>query len=286
MSFIQNTVYYCCVSKANRILYAYSGGDPHIDNLASLCLENAPPFHIRYSQTLGKRTFGFLMEDGYVYFAIAAEGLGNSGLLQFLEHVRDEFNKVSKNKRSGSKGSLSGFNNLNLQEELVPVIRRLISSLENVSRTNDDWMNKISQSQNAIPSPSPQAGGSVDANGQIETVSSTKAPLLAKPGKQDKKKTKDRVVEIRDYGSEDHRRSTDRGIKTDTNTLESNNQGPAVSAISLQKSSSSRSRSSQQYARRMWWRKVRIVLAIDAVICFILFGIWLGICRGFRCISN
>ncbi|KAK9110891.1 hypothetical protein Scep_018410 [Stephania cephalantha] len=279
MSLIQNTVYYCCVSKANRILYAYSGGDPDIDNLASLCLENAPPFHLRYSQTLRKRTFGFLMEDGYVYFAIAGEGLGNSGLLQFLEHVRDEFNKVSKIKRSGSKGTLSGFNNLNLQEELVPVIRRLISSLENVSRTNDDWMNKISQSQNAIPSPSPQPAS-------LETVSSTKAPLLAKPGKQDKKKMKDRVVEIRDYGSEDHRRSTDRGIKADPNTLESNNQAPAVSAISLQKSSSSRSRSSQQYARRMWWRKVRIVLAIDAVICFILFGIWLGICRGFRCISN
>ncbi|KAK9110851.1 hypothetical protein Sjap_018911 [Stephania japonica] len=282
MSLIQNTVYYCCVSKANRILYAYSGGDPDIDNLAALCLEKAPPFHICYSQTVRGRIYGFVMEDGYVYFAIAGEGLGtSSGLLQFLEHVREEFNKVSKNKKSGgSRGSLSGFSNFNLQEEeLVPVIRRLISSLE---------MNKIwqSQNQNAIPSPSPEA-----ETGVIETVTSTKAPLLAKPGKQDKKKMKDRVVEIRDKnGSEDHRRSTDRdrGIKADhTNTLESNNQGPVVSAVSLHKTCSSRSRSSQQqYAPRMWWRKVRIVLAIDALICLILFGIWLGICRGFRCISN
>ena len=46
MGSIQNTVYYCCVSRGNRILYVYSGGDGEIENLGTLCLEKKTPFQI------------------------------------------------------------------------------------------------------------------------------------------------------------------------------------------------------------------------------------------------
>ncbi|XP_010272541.1 PREDICTED: phytolongin Phyl1.1-like [Nelumbo nucifera] len=288
MSSIQKTVYYFCVAKGNRILYSYSCGDREIDCLAALCLDRTPPFHSRYFQTMAKRTFGFLMEDEHVYFTIVDEGLKNSGALQFLEHIRDEFKKVA---RKGSRSSFSGLNSVCLQEQLVPVIHRLISSLEHVSQSkplkhvsqcDGGWISEVLPSHHhlSIP-PSPGCSG----NTQIE-IATHKAPLLGKSSKQERK-MKDRVVDIRDNCPEEHRRSMDRGIKGSMTTTESTHQGKAVSAISLQKNSSSmRIRTGPQHPERRWCRKVLIVIVVDAVVCFVLFIVWLSICGGFRCISK
>lgn len=271
MGSFENTVYYCCVSKGNRILYAYGGGGHEIENLAALCLERAPPFHKWYFQTMGKKTFGFLMEDGHVYFAIVDEGLGNPGVLQFLEHMRDEFKKVA---RKDSRGSPSSFNSLHIQDQLVPIIHRLISSLEHVSQTSNNWIAESPLPHHVGLSPSPS-----DANGQMEAASSTKAPLLGKFSKQEKKKKmKDPVIAMRDIELEEHRKSTDRGIKIDSGNSDSNSQGGVGSSISLQKDLGSiRIRSGSQSIRKKWCHHVRIVLAIDAAVCLILFVIWLVI---------
>lgn len=277
MGSIQPTVYYCCVSRGNRILYAYSGGDHEIENLATLCLDKAPPFHRWYFETSGKRTYGFLIEDGYVYLTIVDESLGSPGVLQFLEHLRDEFKKIA---RKGSRGSLSSMNSIGLQEQLVPVIHRLITSLENVSQGASNWTADTRPSLHPGLSPSPGT-----ANGQTEVATSTKAPLLGKSNKQEKKKAKDHVIAMRDIELEEHRRSADRGVNLDSSTLDSNNHGGAGSSIALQKDSGSmRIRSGSQSIRKKWCRQVRIVLAIDAAVCVVLFVIWLLICHGIECI--
>ncbi|KAI9099595.1 hypothetical protein K1719_024600 [Acacia pycnantha] len=277
MDSIQNKVYYCCVSKGNRILYAYSGGDHEIENIAALCLERAPSFHRWYFETVGKRTYGFFMEDGYVYFTIVDESLGNSGVLRFLEHVRDEFRNLTK---KGSRGSLSNVNSIYIQEKLVPIIRRLITSLESVSDNNSNWRDETSSFQAGL-SPSPS-----NLNGQVEGASSTKAPLLGKSNKQDKKKAKDHVIAMRDAEVEEQRKSTDRGIKVDSGNMDSNSQDGPGASFSLQKDlGSMRMRSRPQTIHKKWWRHVRIVLAIDAAVCLILFVIWLIVCNGISCIS-
>ncbi|XVE66600.1 hypothetical protein DITRI_Ditri08aG0091500 [Diplodiscus trichospermus] len=275
MGSIENTVHYCCVSKGNRTLYEHSGGDREIENLAALCLERTPLFHKWYFETIGKRTFGFLIEDGYVYFTIVDRGLENRGVLQFLEHMRDEFKNVA---RKGSKGSFSGMSSIGVQEQLVPVIRGLITSLEHVSNSRNDWKAETPSSDQAGLSPSPSK------NAQLEAASSTKAPLLGKSSKQEKKKLKDHVIAVKDIELEEHRKSTDRGMKVDSTASASNNQNGASSSISLQKDlGSMRNRSGSQNIQKKWWRQVQIVLAIDAAICLILFVIWLSICNGIEC---
>ncbi|KAK4375323.1 hypothetical protein RND71_006000 [Anisodus tanguticus] len=123
MGSTRKAVYYCSVSKGGKLLYAYNGGDNEIENLAALCLERIPPFHKWYFQTMLKKTFGFLMEDeGYVYFAIVDEGLGNAKVLRFLEQLRGEFRKAAK---KGSCWTMSNRNSLCLQGELVPVIGQI-----------------------------------------------------------------------------------------------------------------------------------------------------------------
>ncbi|XWS54558.1 hypothetical protein CRYUN_Cryun10bG0099500 [Craigia yunnanensis] len=276
MGSIQNTVHYCCVSKGNRTLYEYSGENHEIENLAALCLERTPPSHKWYFETIGKKTFGFLIEDGYVYFTIVDEGLENRGVLQFLEHMRDEFKNVT---RKGSRGSFSGMSSIGIQEQLVPVIRHLITSLEHVSNSGSDWKAETPSSDHAGLSPSPN-----NANAQLEAANSTKAPLLGKSSKQEKKKLKDHVIAVRDIELEEHQKSTDKGVKVDSISLDSNNQNGASSSISLQKNlGSMRIRSGSQNIRKMWWRQVRIVLAIDAAVCLLLFVIWLLICNGIEC---
>lgn len=276
MGTIPDTVHYCSVSRENRVLYAYNGGNPELDNLGALCLESTPAFHRWYFETVGKRTFGFLIEDGYVYFAILDEGLRDRGILQFLERVRDEFKKIT---RKGSRGSLSSINSVIVQEKLVPVVQHLITSLEQVPQGGDDWPIEIAALDQAGLSPSPS-----NMNGVNEIRSSTKAPLLGKIGVQEKKKNKDHVLVLRDIELEEHRRSSDRGVKVDSAGLDSTSLSRSGSAVLTQKDyGSMRNRSGSQNIRKRWWRLVRIVLAIDAAVCAVLFTIWLMICLRTEC---
>ncbi|XP_022749121.1 phytolongin Phyl1.1-like [Durio zibethinus] len=274
MGSIKNTVHYCCVSKGNRSLYEYSGGDHEIENLAALCLERTPRFHKWYFETISTMTYGFLIEDGYVYFIIVDKGHENRGVLQFLEHMRDEFKNVVGN---GSRGSFSGTSSIGIQEQLMPIILHLITSLERVSYSSNDWKAETPSSDHAGRSPS-----SSNANVQLEAASSTKAPSLGKSSNQEKK-LKDHVIAVRDIELEEHQKSIDR-VYVDSTVLDNNNQNGASSSISLQKDlGSTRIRSGSGNIQKKWRRQVRIALAIDAAVCLLLFVIWLSICKGIKC---
>lgn len=254
MGLIKNTVHYCCVSRDNQILYAYNGGDQTNESLAALCLEKSPPFHNWYFETIGKRRFGFLIGDGFVYFAIVDEVLRRSSVLKFLEHLRDEFRKAARKNCRGSFTAMIG--SINVEDQLVPVVTRLIASLELVAEsTNNELKSNLGE--------------------QNEGSNSTKAPLLGKSSKQEKKKGKDHVISLRGIELEEHRKSNDRANRTEAS---------AGAGTSLQKECvSSRGRSVSQSFEWKWRRLVQIVLAIDAAICLTLFGIWLAICRGIEC---
>ncbi|XP_074587527.1 phytolongin Phyl1.1-like [Curcuma longa] len=236
---VDNTVY-CCVAKGSKILYSYSGKDAQLESLAVFCLENAPAFHRWYFHSVGPRTFGFLIADGHTYFAIIDPSVGNSAILRFLEHIRDGFMKVAKN----------GF-----QDELMPIIQRLIESLENMPRSAfslDDGSEGV-------------------ASGDGST--STKAPLLGKNWNKhhDRKKMKDKVVQTDGDAVGHHGGGV---LKIDV----------VAPNMSLPRSSSS-SRLSVQQGRRLWCRHVKIIIAVDVVICLLLFVVWLAVCQGFTCVS-
>ncbi|KAL3335190.1 hypothetical protein AABB24_031407 [Solanum stoloniferum] len=242
MGSVQNSVYYCSVSKGGQLIYAYNGGDQETENLAALCLERVPPFHKWYFQTMVKKTFGFLMEDeGYVYFAIVDEGLGNDKVLRFLEQLKDEFRKVGK---KGSCWTMSNLNSICLQGELVPVIS-LCSN----------------------------------ATGKIEGGDSTNALLLGKPSRQEKKKKNDHVIAIRDAELEEDRKSTE------LQRVDMNDQDAVVIPIMSQKELCLvRNITSSQNFQKKWCRHVRIIIAIDVVVCLVLLVIWLVICEGTKCL--
>lgn len=141
-------------------MYKYTIGNHEIDTMAALCLEMIPSYHRFYFETIPPFTFAFFIDDAFVYFAILRHSrLPNSHLLTFLHKFRDAFTRIA--------------DSLSSHDQFLPVVRRLVASLELVSPTPTAW-----------PAMS-------NANGDVEAGSSTKAPLLARPSKHDKKKMKD-----------------------------------------------------------------------------------------------
>ncbi|XP_073002805.1 phytolongin Phyl1.1-like [Typha latifolia] len=235
---------YFCIAKGTKILHSYNGGDAKLDALALRCLERTPPLHAWYFHTVREKTYGFLMEDGFTYFAISDPSIENFEALWFLEHLRDGFKKVVK------KGP---------KEESTAVIHQLITLLQN-SR------NRIF-SANQMPE---------DSTSDYWTPTK-KAPLLGKIiSKQDKKKkTKEKATEVSNVRED----CSDQSIKIDAPP-------ETVSGASSRKSSSLRvHHNQQQQARKSWRHHVKIILAIDALLVLVLFGIWLAVCAGFQCIS-
>lgn len=43
---------------------------------------------------------------------------------------------------------------------------------------------------------------------------------------------------------------------------------------------------SAQARRRSWWRHAAVVIVVDVVVCLVLFAVWMGVCRGFRCLTR
>ncbi|KZV37342.1 putative VAMP-like protein [Dorcoceras hygrometricum] len=278
MAAVRGSISYCCISKGVQVLFKYNNcGDHEIESLAAICVEKAPPYHKWYFQTMNQRTFGFLMDDVYVYFAIASESVGNSGVLRFLNKLRDEFRRLAKRGGGSFSRSLTNSNSLRLQEQLLPVVSHMVHFIsESVTQ------------RPAETGPSPICD---IANGHehIEGGASSKAPLLGKSNKQEKKKkkmTKDHVISVRgDTEIEDHRRSIERVVNVEPVGLDSIRQGGSRDLASpLRKDLNiARIRPSSQNLHKKWCRQVRIVLAIDAAICGVLFVIWLFICHGTKC---
>ncbi|VFQ82199.1 unnamed protein product [Cuscuta campestris] len=273
-------VCYCSVSKGGRVLYTYNNddGDMEIENLAAQCLGKAPPHHKWYFQTMGKKTFCFLMEeDGYIYFAIAEESLGNAEALRFLHNLRGEFEKHARRGSSGrSTSSLSSI--ATLQEQLVPVIKNLITSLENVSGGDHRWP--------AMPDPVGPASTFPDAsNGQAEGGSSTRAPLLSKCDKKSKssssrsKRSKDHMVGVRGIELEERRKSNERV------DLEASGGSPALLQKDFGSGRMATRGGNNQSFQKKWCRLVRIILAVDGAVCLVLLVIWLVVCEGTKCLS-
>ncbi|GLT94354.1 hypothetical protein SLE2022_120990 [Rubroshorea leprosula] len=280
MGSVNNTVHYCSVSKDNRILYRYSGGVHEIENLAALCLERIPPFHKWYLERIGKRTFGFLMNDGYVYFTIVDEDVENSCVRQFLENLKDEFENVAK---MDSRGGSSGLASRSLQEQLVPAIHRLITSLQLGSHSGNDQKSPNSSFHHSGLSSLPS-----NANTQSEAASSTESHSLdgySRPEKKKKKKRlNDQQIGVRDTEVGERWNSTGREVQFDSTLLASDNQNGSASSISQQREMvSMRIRSEYQDIQKKWRRQVRIVLAIYAAVCLILFLTWVLVCGGIRC---
>lgn len=141
---------FCSISKKERILYSYNGGDSSVDSLARLCLSRAPPFHRHYFHTSAGRTFAFLWEGDLTYFLITI--ITTTTTTTDANSTTPTKHRILSLLHQIHHGFSSG------SAEIVAIVRRLIESTgESMSRL--DRINGLSSSTTT-------------------TTSSTEAPLL------------------------------------------------------------------------------------------------------------
>lgn len=267
MIFDSSSVVYACISKGTTILAEFTTGDPDLDALALKCLENAPQFHSVFSYNARRRAYRFLMDDAFVYFGIFDENLEKSRCLWLLNRIKEAFEGFLEKEEIKSFGSLASYC---FQGDLNPILRDLLAPGSMLSLN--------------LPKPAlrESRNTSMESSRGHKIVS---VPLLGNPVKGLKKKK---------------RRSAE-----EDNNLESNNAVAASSALGgcvltreysvfFEKSGALGGGSGgglfvadgREKAKQKWRRHVWVALGVDLIVCCVLFGIWLGICRGFKCMNG
>uniref|UniRef100_A0A1J3ID83 Putative VAMP-like protein n=1 Tax=Noccaea caerulescens TaxID=107243 RepID=A0A1J3ID83_NOCCA len=82
-------LFYSCIAKGTVILAEFSSKeDPGIEALALRCIENVPPHHSMISHTVRKRTYAFIVDGLFSYFAILDEVVEKSESLWLFGRLK------------------------------------------------------------------------------------------------------------------------------------------------------------------------------------------------------
>ncbi|KAJ6294839.1 hypothetical protein OIU76_022841 [Salix suchowensis] len=87
-----NHVFYACIAKGPTVLAEFSSSNESgIEIIGQRCIEKTPPNHSMFSHTTRNKTYTFLIDDPFAYFAIFDEDLQKSESLWFLNRVKVAF---------------------------------------------------------------------------------------------------------------------------------------------------------------------------------------------------
>ncbi|KAK3229668.1 hypothetical protein Dsin_001549 [Dipteronia sinensis] len=254
-----NLIYYACIAGGSVILGEYLSKEHELaENLVQHCIDKTPPNHSMFSHTVCNRTYTFLIDDPFTYFAIFDDNLEKSESLWFLNRLKSAFEEMVE---SGSISDVECvFAPGCFQAKFDSVLGEMMSlglELLNSSRSSGALLKDG------------RTWSFDSANGGRMAM----APLLGQqPGEGLKKKKK------RSAGGEKEALNGDvREINVE------NKLDVCCDDVVMQKNVLYAGE--RQKAKQIWKKHVWIVLVLDLVVCAVLFGIWLWVCRGFQCID-
>ncbi|KAG5233705.1 phytolongin Phyl [Salix suchowensis] len=261
-----NQVFYACIAKGPTIVAEFSPGEESgIEIIGQRCIEKTPLNHSMFSHTTRSKTYTFLIDDPFAYFAIFDENLQKSEYLWFLNRVKNGFKEFwgSKMIKDGEKiGSFC------FQGELRFMFREILA-------LDADLVNALME-ESSKDSRNPRCLDSTNGKGAVIR------PLLPKPTKflmmMKKKKRPFGEANGDHYGG-------DLGNNNKVNGVgEHDKRGFSVSM--MQKSGGFYMGDGKQKAKQIWKKHVWVVLTLDLIVCAVLCGVWLWVCRGFKCIDG
>ena len=141
----QTLIYYSSVAGGRpklNILAEYVDANDHdkeLPRIASNCLRFLPPHHYHFSFTANMRMFACIIEEPFIYCAIADEALNRSNVIAFLEQLRHEFLKYAKDKgvlvdNHDHDHDQSKLKTHSLDKHFKPVFKRLVSPLTGMTQ--------------------------------------------------------------------------------------------------------------------------------------------------------
>jgi hypothetical protein len=242
-----NTVY-CCIAKGHKVIYSYSSSK---DGDSQQQMEATAALCLENAPPYHRHYIHTSGSRSYGY--LMADGHTFFAIIDPTVGNVGAFQFLERVREEFRNTNRNG-----LHDSLVPAVQRLVASLE-----------KMPRATLVLEYGTPRGGGSNDGSG----CTSSKVPLLGKGGgRKDKKKAKDRGMPTVD--DDDGHHGT-RGVRIDVPPED-------VGAMSLERSTSQ----SRLRRRSLWMRHVKVIIIVDAVICVILFGAWLAVCKGFQCVSG
>ncbi|MED6155787.1 hypothetical protein PIB30_008369 [Stylosanthes scabra] len=259
---------YVCIARATTVLAhrRATTADPAVESLASECIALAPPNHSFFTQTLKRRTYTFLMDPPFVFFAIFDHRLIKPFQLRFLHRLRDSSSAFL---RSQSPTKDDDFVPFCFQSQFDSIFG------ETLNFESEGFLSRIPSVD------SPSAAASANKIGR----SSSTVPLLGKPQEGVLKKKKRAVEavngEVKDGGGSPEN-------KVDMCNDEFNGGGGTRDfsvAVAAKGGGCVGNDHHRQKAKHIWKKHVWVVLLLDLSVCVVLFVIWLWVCSGFKCMT-
>lgn len=277
---LPSLVYYAAIAKGTTILAEYvAEGNIDLPAIASACLENVPPLHIRFSYTTNQRRFICLLDGVLTYCAIMDEALSKADAFSFLQKMRDAFKSFGKGR--GMSLTLGAHF---LDEEMVPVMRNLAASFVGVPQREKVRIEAELQAQRdaevdlEVSSPSAVAPLYEMSDHEFDSKTeekplgsrSPRMPFIGKMRKGKKKNTeqgKEAMAAVEDGGK----------------VME---KGHSLEILVDRGLGAGAEKSKNTDAHKIWRRKVMIVVMLDVIACVILLAVWLAVCQGISCLKR
>lgn len=252
----RNLVHYACIAKETMVLAQYASNEPNIIDLATKCLQQAPPHHSIFSHTTKKRTYTFLIDQKFVFFAIFDENLDKTEALWFLDHIKCGLDTMLKQKDMSIMNYDDALLPLCFQAEFDPIFGE--------SMALDLQMEKPLPCENKD-----------DQNPSVGSVKGKKVTFLLEQPREGLKKKK--TVSTEGNGIDGTM------LEKKLDVCDDDRDGFATDfAMSVSKSGAI----DGYKARQIWKKHMRVVLLLDIFVCTVLFVIWLGVCRGISCMRS
>ncbi|OIV96837.1 hypothetical protein TanjilG_08698 [Lupinus angustifolius] len=241
-------IHYACIAKQTTILAQHNTtNDPKIESLASQCIEQTPPNHSLFSHTHNNRTFTFLIDYPFTFFAIFNNLTLKSETLAFLNAVK-----------TASRTALD--RQIQASGDLHPMCFQL--QFDSIIKETLNFGSELTgNSSNSIV---------IDRDcGNPRGKRPSTVPLLGKPleGLKKKKRVVGSDLEGKDGNLENKVEVSD----SEVNVCNRDLKGMV--------------NDHRQKAKHIWKKHVWVVLLLDLFVCAVLFVIWLWVCSGFKCMA-
>ena len=279
-----NLVYCAGIARDKEILSDYKAEYSHHHHqhniidfavMASKILDHVPSFHSRFSHTACNRRFICIIEGLFIYYAIMDEALSKGLAYEFLEHVRDELKHTlsltQKHPASVKPSSVRKHMNPFLRGLANPLVGVPQSELNRIREEEEEEKQRLHTRHEALESiQTPHIVNDhhivVDHSYYPRYNDQNSHGLVVQP-----------FVNSSDWVHMENRPPHGDGTR---------NTGTRVRSLTTIDSGHFPKFGWSLPSTEMWWRNVKLIIALDIVVCVIFLVIWLGVCNGVQCIKK
>ncbi|KZV31023.1 putative VAMP-like protein-like [Dorcoceras hygrometricum] len=265
-----DVLHYACIAKGTTVLAEFNSKDEALGALAAKCLEKTPAFHSTFSHTVRSRTYAFLIDDPFIYFAIFDVKLENSEGFAFLKSVRGSFEDVFN--RDSGKRRLEHLTSHCFQGEFNPVFHQLLGPALGTEMEGFGSPGWLTTNPNGMLWSGSRSIGrhNSDAAMRFKVIKQRWFGEFKEKGRiNTEKRGEKRVCEENE--------SPDLGAGREFSLVMHKNGVYSTELLGLH---------NHHKAKKVWTKQVWIVLSLDLIICTILFAVWLWVCSGFKCVDH